>query len=232
MFLDTYLAMTAAEFAGCDQLPPRMAWMACHFSSYGTGLCNFPPAIAEGSMVIVNDRTPICGHNPELICQQLTQLCQKQSGCAVLLDFQRPDSPELQQLAQLLTRELSCPVGVSSIYAQGLDCPVFVPPPAPHHTLKQHLQSWQGREIWLEAATGYWEVTIDASGMSLEEVPPFPPNDPCFYEASVHSQYCIYCQEDLICFRMWRSRQELEDLLADAVELGAKRSIGLYQQLK
>ena len=224
--------MTAAEFASCAQPPPRMAWMACHFSSYGTGLCNFPPAMADGSMVIVNDRTPIYGHSPELICQQLTDLCEKHKIDAVLLDFQRPDFPQLQQLAQLLTRELPCPVGVSELYSQGLNCPVFVSPPPPHHTLAKHLQTWQGREIWLEAATGYWELTVDTSGMSLEEVPPFSPAESHFYEPSVHSQYYIKCEDSFARFHMWRSEQALQQLLADAAQLGVTRSIGLYQQLK
>jgi hypothetical protein len=62
-----------------------MAWMACHFSPYGTGLSNLPPNLPANAMVILNDRTPIHGHDSkEILCQlnNLTPHC-------LLLDFQR-----------------------------------------------------------------------------------------------------------------------------------------------
>ena len=112
MVLPLYLAMTAAEFAVCSSFPQHLAWMACHFSSYGTGLSNLPPKLPEGSMVILNDRTSICGHHPDEILCQLTTLRPN----SLLLDFQQPGVDETMTLTQTLVKELSCPVAVSHIY--------------------------------------------------------------------------------------------------------------------
>ena len=48
MAIGRYFAMTAAEIRGCSALPAGIAWMACHFSPYGTGLSNLPPELPEG----------------------------------------------------------------------------------------------------------------------------------------------------------------------------------------
>ena len=42
MAIRPFLAMTAAEIRGTETLPPKTAWMACHFSPYSTGLSNLP----------------------------------------------------------------------------------------------------------------------------------------------------------------------------------------------
>ena len=64
MAIPQYLAMTAAEMAGTAPLPRYMAWMACHFSPYSTGLTNRPAKLRQGSLLILNDRTPIHCHDP------------------------------------------------------------------------------------------------------------------------------------------------------------------------
>ena len=74
MTLPMHLAMTAAELACCDSLPSHPAWMACHFSPYGTGLSNLPEHLPEGALLILNDRTPVFGHDPQVICAQLHQI--------------------------------------------------------------------------------------------------------------------------------------------------------------
>ena len=77
MVLPLYLAMTAAEMYAVSSLPEKVAWMACHFSCYGTQLSNCPDSLPEGSMLIVNDRTPPAKHDPQRIIQQLTQLIEE-----------------------------------------------------------------------------------------------------------------------------------------------------------
>ena len=42
MAITPFLAMTAAEFRKKEDLPDKIAWMACHFSPYGLGLSNLP----------------------------------------------------------------------------------------------------------------------------------------------------------------------------------------------
>ena len=71
MAIRPFLAMTAAEIRGTETLPPKTAWMACHFSPYSTGLSNLPKALPPGSMVILDDITPIHGHDSETIAALL-----------------------------------------------------------------------------------------------------------------------------------------------------------------
>ena len=54
MAIRTYLAMTASEFAKADPLPPHVAWMACHFSPYDSGLTNLPRKLPTNSLLILN----------------------------------------------------------------------------------------------------------------------------------------------------------------------------------
>ena len=74
MPLPIYLAMTAAEFRQNPAISGKIGWMACHFSPYGTGLSNCPTELPPGSMLILNDRTPVCGHDPALIAAQLAEM--------------------------------------------------------------------------------------------------------------------------------------------------------------
>ena len=150
MVLPLYLAMTAAEIRANTDFPPNIGYMACHFSPYGTGLSNCPTHLPEGSMLILNDRTPIHGHDHGLIADQLTELVEKLKCDSVLLDFQRVDVPELSLLVEKLSAALPCPVGVSDLYAENLDCSVFLPPVMPDTLLSEHLVPWQGRDIWLD----------------------------------------------------------------------------------
>ena len=74
MGLHCYLAMTAREINQCPLLPSKIAWMACHFSPYGTGLVGLPEKLPQGSLIIVNDRIPIRSHDPGQIVYQLRKL--------------------------------------------------------------------------------------------------------------------------------------------------------------
>ena len=85
-----YLAMTPAEFNSVSQPPPDFAYMACHFSPYGTGLGNLPTVLPPKSLLILNDRTPIKGHDPDLVLETIEQLTENSPCDGLLLDFQRP----------------------------------------------------------------------------------------------------------------------------------------------
>lgn len=231
MEIPLYLAMTAAEFAHCTALPEKIGWMACHFSSYGTGLCNLPDRLPKDSLLIVNDRTPICGHNPELIFSQLTAVIQEQSIAAVLLDFQRPDVKETQVLTKHLI-ELPCPVAVSHPYAESHDCPVFVPPVPVNEKIETHLAPWQGREIWLEAALGSMTIHLDAHGSvddeyALENDASLP-----FSDSELHCHYRIEAGADAVSFHIKRSKEDLAKLLETTTHYGVTTAVGLYQELK
>ena len=128
MPLPIYLAMTAAELR---QNPPKsneIAWMACHFSPYATGLSNCPKQLPPGAMLILNDRTPVCGHDPALVAAQLQDLVENLKCSRVLLDLQRPGESLTESIVDAVLSALPCPVAVSECYGRDLTCPVFLPP--------------------------------------------------------------------------------------------------------
>lgn len=77
MEIPLFLAMTAAEFRIAAEIPAHPAWMACHFSAYGTGISNLPRELPAGAMLMLNDRTPICGHDPEDVAKPLCDTAQR-----------------------------------------------------------------------------------------------------------------------------------------------------------
>ena len=224
MAIVRYLAMTAGEMASSVSLPPRAAWMACHFSPYGTGLANLPQRLAPESLLILNDRTPICDHDPVLIAAQLED-CAERLGCSgVLLDLQRP--------GQAQTRELvSVPVAVSECYAREVPCPIFLPPPPPDEPLETYLKPWKGREIWLEAATDGLEIQLREEGavatpLSCWEIP----ESRGFVDEGLHCHYRCEVREDCAVFTLWRNSADLDELLTEAEEFGVTTAVGLYQE--
>lgn len=225
MVLPLYLALTAAEFAVCSSLPQNLAWMACHFSSYGTGLSNLPPKLPEGAMVILNDRIPIHGHNPDTILRQLMDL---RPDC-LLLDFQRPGVQETLNLTQILVRELPCPVGVSHIYGKELTCPVFLPPVPPDMPLEEYLAPWLGRKIWLEAALEGITCTITENGSTTSPLL-HPPQDG-LAEESLHCHYKIDVNDSNAQIHLYRTAGDLQNLLKNAKNHGVTKAVGLYQEL-
>ena len=115
MAINGYLAMTAAEIEHSTPLPPNVAWMACHFSPYTRGLSNRPKELPPGAMLILNDITPIHGHEANLVASQLLELVESLGSIGVLLDFQRAGYPDAADLAKVLVGALPCPVAVSEV---------------------------------------------------------------------------------------------------------------------
>lgn len=229
MPIPCYLALTAAEFAKTDLLPEKIAWMACHFSCYGTGLSNLPESLPEGSMIILNDRTPPDRHDPGRILAQLSELAEKLQPDGFLLDLQRSDMALNRQIAQVLAEGLPCPVGVTAEYAKDLDCAVFLEPPPLHMALTDHIAPWTGREIWLEAATETRHYRITQTGCTMEDAENTPLPEPVFGEAAAFSRYHTELLEDAAVFTLQRAKEDLDALLAQAQ--GITRAVGLYQQL-
>lgn len=231
MAMRGFVAMTAAEFLGAPALPGNPAWMACHFSCYGTGLSNLPQQLPRDAMIILNDRTPIHGHDPSAITDQLLQLCESLHPWGFLLDFQRPDNKETEILCQTLAEKLPCPVGISHYYASPFCCPVFLPPPPLHKPLSDYISPWAGREIWLEAAIQAQTMTITTEGCHIQSSPADPLDEPKFFDAKAYSSYHTELSDDRAVFSLLRGEMELKELLANAQVLGISLTIGLYQQL-
>lgn len=231
MAVSCYLAMTAAEIQLAPQFPEKLAYMACHFSPYGTGLSNIPDSLPPNTILILNDRTSIGGHDPGLIAQQLSQITEEYSCEGVLLDFQRPDVPETAELTSVIVSELSCPVGVSMPYAYRLPCPVFLPPVPLNRTIATYLSPWAGREIWLEAALDAVTIQVTREGSHFTEIPYTPPPEGCHTDNALRCRYCIHAAPEQVVFTLYRSEEMLRDLLSCAEQFGVCKAIGLYQQL-
>ena len=230
MEIGPYLAMTGAEFAAAGQLPPKTAWMACHFSPYNTGLANLPPALPAGSLLILNDRVPLWGHDPARVAAQLKQAVDTMDCAGLLLDFQRPDHAEATTMAEFLVSALPCPVAVSEHYAAGLDCPVFLSP-CPHHThLKEHISPWAGREVWLDLAVDGSTITLTKDGCSMFSLPLGELPEGGFCDAPLHCHYRTETGDDFARFILWRTQEDMQALAREAEELGVKTLVGLWQE--
>lgn len=229
MAIMAYLAMTAAEIAKTDSLPQAVAWMACHLSPYGTGLTNLPRTLPPGSVLILNDRTPIHGHDPEEIARILTRRVEALECRGVLLDLERAGVAESQALAAHLVQALPCPVAVSASYAQALSCPVFLPPVPPDVPLEAHIRPWQGREIWLELSLGAQTLTLTEQGAARSELSNLPSSGQA--EPTLHCHYKIDLGQEKAVFSLWRTPEDLKALLEEWESSGVTHAVGLYQEL-
>ena len=228
MALPLYLAQTAAEMAG-NPLSDSCAYMACHFSPGGRGLSNLPEMLPTGAMLILDDSSPMDGHDPALILKQLADVISRYSCESLLLDFQRPGLPAQQELARFLCDAPPCPVGVSELYAHGLACPVFLPPVPPDKLLTEHLTPWQGREIWLDTALDGITLTLTESGCTADPLYDFPEDG--LTDKHLNCHYTIETNADSAIFRLWRTMEDLDVLLAEAESQGITKAIGLWQEL-
>ncbi len=205
--------------------------MACHFSSYGTGLSNCPEALPPHAMVILNDRTPLSGHDPAQVAAELAALTERLEAAALLLDLQRPVTREGLAIVRAVTAGAVCPVGVAAPYAEGLSCGVFLPPPPLHIPLSRYLAPWQGRELWLEAALGSQVLTLTPEGCRIAPPAPGVPTDTCHSDATLHCRYRVELGQQEAVFTLYRSREDLAALLAEAEKAGVTLAVGLYQEL-
>lgn len=231
MVLPLNLALTAAEISAHTPLPCPIAYMACSFSPYTLGLSGIPSVLPDGSMLILNDRMDCQGHSPDLVAGQLRDAAERLRCESVLLDFQRPPTPESETMAGMIVQSLPCPVAVTEGFAKGLSCPVLLSPPPLHIPLAQHLAAWQGREIWLEAALCQEDITVTAEGTVF--TPSFPPEGLTggFYEESLCCHYKAKAETDRIVFTLFDTTDSLEKKLELAHSLGVTRAVGLYQEL-
>lgn len=231
MALPLYLAMTAAETEGWDTLPDHLAWMACHFSSYGLGLSNIPRQLPQGSLLILNDRTPVQEHDPELVAQQLAEAVENLTAEGVLLDLQRPVTPQATAIVRSVVQALPCPVAVTECYAEELNCPVFLEAPRAYHTLEACIRKWDRRELWLEASFSPGIVTVTKAGSRYTPHSHFPEDLPIHIDEKLHCSYCIRKTDDAVQFHFRRTQDDLAALLEKAEKLGITHAIGLYQEL-
>ena len=231
MAIRPFLAMTAAEMRNSPEISRGICWMACHFSPYGLGLSNLPGALPPGSLLMVDDITPIHGHRSDLIAAQLEEAV-KRLGCAgVLLDFQRQASEPTAALAAYLAGALPCPVAVSDGYARGLACPVFLSAPPCHEPLDDYFAPWQGREIWLELSKSPETITVTEDGAHISALPQAETLDGGFFEENLLCHYRQEVREREAVFTLHRTEEDLTRLLAAVEGFCVTQAVGLYQEL-
>ena len=230
MVLPLYLAMTDWEILSAEGLPTHMAYMACHFSSYGLGLEELPESLPKGGMLILNDRIPVWDHDPELVATQLKQYTEAVSCDGVLLDFQRTGCHRTAAIIDAVCQALACPVGVPEPYAQDRDCPVFLPPVPHHRSLQAHIAPWNNHEIWLDAAMDAEIITVTGAGSVFTPLPRHIPEGICHRDSNLHCSYQMQVFSDRAEFTLFRTQEDLADLLQQAEDLGITRAIGLYQE--
>lgn len=226
-----YLAMTAAEIAKCTALPPKIAYMACHFSAYGTGISNRPDTLPECSLLILNDRTPIHKHDPKQIADQLAQLMKTTSALGLLVDFQRPVTEEALAVIEALL-PLDFPVTVTEAYAGDFDCGVFLSPVPLHKTVQTHAAPWQGRPLWLELSKDPELLTLTPDGCQI------CPGEDTLAQLNIHADARLHCHyqiktsEEQAQFSLFRTEEDQRTLLREAEELGICGAVGLYQEFQ
>lgn len=228
MPIPLYLAMTAAEISQNTQLPDKIGWMACHFSPYGTGLSNCPQWLPPGSLLILNDRTPICGHDPEIVAEQLCSIAANLACAGILLDLQRPCCEAAAAVVQAICASTPCPVAATVPYCCESGCGVFLTPPL-HIPLAEYLAPWQGREIWLEAAVEETEFVITENGCRQGPLP-CPPAVFPHQSSEAFSNYHIAVEKDAVRFSLRRTREDVERMISAAENV--RCFVGLYQQFR
>ena len=232
MALPLYLAMTAAEITAISPLPSRCAYLSCHFSPWSRGLSNCPASLPEGSLLILDDSSPLQGHDAFLAARQLGQMAEAFRCPGILLDFQRPPAEESLAFVKNLLPALPCPVGVSELYAGGLDCAVFLPPVPLDVPLHSCLIPWQGREIWLDASAESAAFTVDKDGCRITPLPSGECPEDARKDERLHCRYTLELTEDAANFTLHRTREDVMDLLDAAEALGVTMAVGLWQELK
>lgn len=223
-----YLAMTAEEMAASPP-PPHSAWMACHFSAYSTGLANLPDALPEHSLLILNDRVPIHGHDAQRICEELISILGSFHCSGLLVDFQNPVTQEASLLVRQLIQALPCKIAVTADYRQD-GAAVFLPPVPVTVPLREHIAPWKGSEIWLETSLEGQSIQLTQQGITL--APMIAPESGTIHkDATLHCRYVVQEAENAVLFRCWRTQEELTSLLKEAEALGITTAVGLYQEI-
>lgn len=223
------LAMCAGEFLRSQGRVHGGAWMACHFSPHGDALTNVPRALPAGTLLIIDDSTPMCAHDATRIAEVLASAVDASKCGGVLLDFERPPTQETRALVRRLVDTLSCPIAVPQSYATS-GCAVFLAPVPPDVPIERHLAPWRDREVWLEIAPSALTLTLTPQGCTRQAGAPQ-------LQLGWHSDTRLCCHyaiqkcKDGVRFYLTRTGEDLRALMAQAEAIGVTRAVGLYQEL-
>lgn len=225
-----FLAMTAAEIFGNSQLPRKIAWMACHFSPYGLGLSNLPRQLPAGSLLILDDITPIRGHDPQIILEQLTQCAARFSCSGILLDFQRPGDANCAALVEFLSGSLPCSMAVSHFYGDHCKCALCVPPVPLSEPPEGYFSQWKDQELWLEISREGELITVTEDGANITPLPYWESRDGDSFDEALVCHYRQEIRDNAVVFTLYRTEEDQTLLLEKAREQGVTTALGLYQE--
>lgn len=227
MFSEVFLAQTEQEMV--EFLPPKLAYMALHFSPYDKGLTNVPKKLPERSILLLDDSMQIVHHDASLVAAQLNDLVERFNVQAVLLDFQGAYSSDAENMVSRILQVLLCPVAVTEPYANPLCCPVFLSPTPVNKPLSDHISSWQTQDIYLELGSEAMQFTVTEKGCNVAPIP--NTYDLPLKDDRLHCHYSVAVKDDRAVFTISRTREDLAELASEAYGLGVKAVVGLYQEL-
>lgn len=229
MFSKVFLAQTSREME--EFQPERTAYMACHFSPYSTGLSNTPQKIPENSILLLDDSTPVQGHDPNVVAEQLEELVKRFSVSAVLLDFQREENEDMWEMTSHILKALSCPVAVTEKYAKQQNCPVFLAPPPVNTSSQTYLAPWLKQGVYLELASNALQITVTNKGSTATALPFGPAQNFPLEDKKLCCHYNVEVLTDKAVFTLQRAKEDLVALTEEAYRLGVRGVLGLYQEL-
>lgn len=231
MAIRRFLGVMEAEMGGISEWPEHIAWMGCHFSPESGRICGLPGFSLPGGMLVLEDKVPFFGGDIGTLCGQMAMAVRALSCEALLLDFQKPVSDASSALAEALTKALPCPVILPPLLAKTLEGPVFLPPAPPDVSLEEYLAPWTGREIWLEVAMDGLTITLTETGADSRYHPHGEPKSQSHREEKLHCHYHAETAPHQIRFTLWRSREDVDDLIREAEMFGVTGCVGLWQEL-
>ena len=222
MPIPIYLAMTQLEFEGCDPLPEHVALLTGHFCPNTMQPKTMPPK----SLLVLDDCT-----DSSLSCDEIENMYIQNDYLGILLDFQQPD---LQENHSIITdlKHRNIPFTASIAYATENDTSVFLPPVPLTTAVVEYLSPWKNREIWLELALDGIIINVNPDGSQATYIPHVPKQLTGHCDHTLHCHYSIEVLEDAVTFTLWRTREDIMQLLKEAEALGIQGAVGLWQELK
>ena len=240
MSVPRYLAMTAGDFSVASSLPPRVAWMAMHFSMSSPGLSNRPHTLPPGSLILLDDQIPwSSGHSLEAVCQEAVDTLLRTGAAGLLLDLERPPTEETRRLAGYLAqccREAGCSIGMPPAYLDQTEAAVFLPPLPCHCPPQTVLEPYRGREIWLEAVPAGCRIYLSGARASVmpEQAEALEAEGAAFPTFSSGPLHCRYFSKPVgsgIQLSLYDTEETLLEKLDACESLGVTRAVGIWRQI-
>lgn len=210
MLLPLYLAMMDREMRDSPLLPPHTARMGCTFAPEGPGLLDLPETIPQNGMLIVDDRDPVRGHDPDLVAAALAEAVDKLGIRCILLDFERPAAAASKAMAASLAKSLPCPVGMPPDYGAPLDCPLFLPPCPLYMPMAEYLRPWKNREIWIEARMLRQTITITPQGTVYDSPSPADNLTGGYYDDVLCCQCITEITDNQVVFTLYDTPETIQ----------------------